>query len=190
VTTLRTERLLLREFVDADWPAVHAYGSDPQVVEFVPWGPNTQEDTRAFVRRAIGHQAETPRRSYELAVVLRDQSALVGGCGLTVTDPQNRSGSIGYVLHRRYWGRGLMPEAARALLRFGFGELGLHRIWALCDVQNARSARVLEKIGMQREACMKQDAWMHGRWRDTYLYAVLENEWHAAPCMARAGEEA
>jgi RimJ/RimL family protein N-acetyltransferase len=70
-----------------------------------------------------------------------------------------------------------MTEAARAVLRFGFTELKLHRIFATCRPANIGSARVLEKLGMQREGHFRQHRWMKGAWHDSYLYAILDHEW-------------
>lgn len=174
--TLTTDRLILREFRDADWVAVHEYASDPEVVRYMPWGPNTEEDTRAFVGRAIVSQADDPRTGYEFAITLRG-GRLVGGCGIHAMNATNRSAFMGYCLSRDVWGQGFATEAAGALMAFGFEALGLHRIAATCDVDNAASAKVLEKAGMRREAHFREDTLLRGRWRDSYLYAVLEDEW-------------
>jgi ribosomal-protein-alanine N-acetyltransferase len=174
---LLTERLLLRDFVEADWRAVHLYGSDPDVVRFMPWGPNSEEDTKAFVARALSAQADSPRTKHELAVVLREEGRLIGGCGIRVSGPADRRADMGYCLHSGFWGKGYATEVAEALLAFGFDRLALHRIIATCDVGNAASARVLEKVGMRREAYFREDSWIRGVWRDSYLYAVLEDEW-------------
>ncbi len=176
---LTTKRLLLRDLTTDDWRAVHEYASDPEVTRHLPFGPNTEEDTRQFIERTAQSQQADPRRKFELAIVLRRTSELIGGCRVSLEDEPNRSGSIGYVLHRDHWGRGIMTEAASELLRFGFQELGMHRIWATCDLLNGASARVLDKIGMKREGLMREDTWMGQRWRSTYLYAVLEPEWRA-----------
>lgn len=177
--TLLTDRLLLRDFVKADWRAVHEYASDPDVVRYMPWGPNSVDETKAFVSRALAGQREAPRTKHELAVILREQGRLIGGCGIRVSAPSDRRADMGYCLHREFWGAGYATEAAVALLEFGFGRLGLHRIVATCDVDNAASARVLEKIGMRREAAFREDSLMRGDWRDSYLYAILEDEWRA-----------
>lgn len=176
---LRTERLLLREFVEEDWRAVHEYGSDPEVVRFMPWGPNTEDDTRAFVARALAAQSEEPRRNYYAAVTLLAGGWLIGACSLHLGSPANRSAWIGYCYARAFWGCGYATEAARALVSFGFRELGLHRIWASCDVENAASARVMEKLGMQREGRLRQDMNIRCRWRDSFIYAVLEGGWES-----------
>ncbi len=185
--TLDTERLLLRDFRRRDWKAVHVYASDPEVVKFMPWGPNTEEGTKAFIERVIKFQEESPRQHFELAAVLKEDGALIGGCGLNVTSEADKTGCIGYCYNRRYWGRGLATEAAEALLCHGFGELGLHRIWATCDTQNLPSARVLEKSGMTLEGCLRESALVRGRWRDSFLYAILEGEWSRQKEKGRSG---
>jgi ribosomal-protein-alanine N-acetyltransferase len=175
----RTERLVLREFLERDWMVVHEYASDPEVVRYMPWGPNTEEDTREFIRRALAAQKKEPRTTFELAVTRADTGRLVGGCGVRISNPADRGGDMGYCLRRDQWGFGLGTEAALAILGFGFGQLGLHRIIATCDTKNEASSRVLEKAGMRREGHFRSDSMMHGVWRDSYLYAVLEDEWRA-----------
>ena len=92
--------------------------------------------------------------------------------------PGAQEADLGYELDPRYWENGYATEAARALLAFGFQELGLHRIWAQCIAENVASAHVLEKIGMQQEGHLRQNEWMQGRWWDTLLYAILETEYY------------
>ena len=89
---IRTERLILRDFEEADWEAVHSYGCDLEVVRYMDWGPNTEEDTQKFIQRAIASQKEQPRRIYTLAIVLKPKNKLIGGCGIYVSNPENREG--------------------------------------------------------------------------------------------------
>ena len=111
---METERLLLRDFVVEDWRAVHEYGSDPEVVRYLPWGPNTEEDSRDFIRRSIAIQKEDPRRRFEIGIVLKEEGRLIGGCGIRENNSTLREGNLGYVLKKDYWGRGIATEAARA----------------------------------------------------------------------------
>ncbi|MBD3348097.1 MAG: GNAT family N-acetyltransferase [Candidatus Eisenbacteria bacterium] len=174
---ITTPRLVLRDFVEEDWRSVHEYGSDPEVVRFMPWGPNTEEDTRAFVARALSARQEKPRRTFELAVTLGESGGLIGGCGIRVSRPTDLGADMGYCLRRDCWGRGYGTELSLAIVGFGFEELGLHRIIATCDPDNVASVRVLEKTGMKREATLREDSRIRGVWRDSYLYAILESEW-------------
>lgn len=177
MTSLTSERLLLREFNENDWQAVHLYGSDPEVVRYMPWGPNTEEESQRFIRRAITFQLEQPRRHYELAVVLKEEDLLIGGCGIRVSNPDIMEGNIGYCLNRNFWGKGYATEAARTLLTYGFETLNLHRIYATCDPENKASVRVLEKIGMSLEGRHRENLRIRGEWRDSLIYAILDYEW-------------
>ena len=125
---LRTERLVLREFTESDWPAVHAYQTDPRYLRYYPWTDRAEEDVRAFVRTLVTWQEERPRRRFQLAITLPREGRLIGNCGVRVNAPESREGNVGYELDPRFWGQGYATEAARAVVGFGFGELGLHRI--------------------------------------------------------------
>jgi RimJ/RimL family protein N-acetyltransferase len=174
---VRTERLALRDLKESDWEAIHSYASDPEVARYMDWGPNTKEDTENFIQQAIANQREQPRRNYTLAIALKVEDTLIGGCGIHVSNPDNREGWLGYCLNRHFWRSGYATETARGLLEFGFTQLNLHRIFATCDPANVASARVLEKIGMQREGHLRQHKWAKGAWRDSFLYAILDYEW-------------
>ena len=172
-----TDRLLLRDFEEADWRSVHAYASRDDVCRFMPWGPNSEQDTRDFVNRALAAARQRPRRNFELALVDRSVGDVVGGVGLDVVSPNNRVGFLGYCLHADVWGRGYATEASLALLRLGFQQLDLHRIATTCDVDNVASARVLEKIGMQREGRLRHNILLRGEWRAHFVYGILTDDW-------------
>jgi RimJ/RimL family protein N-acetyltransferase len=174
---LTTERLRLREFVESDWHAVLAYQADPLYLRYTPWTYRTEADVRQFVHWFIVWQEERPRKKFQFAITLRGQERLIGNCGIRMRSPGAHEADIGYEFDSRYWGRGYATEAARAMLTFGFGTLGLHRIWAHCIAENVASARVLEKIGMRREGRLRENEWMKGRWWDTLVYAILDYEW-------------
>ena len=178
--TLATDRLLLREFTEDDWQATLAYQSDPLYLRFYPWTHRTEDDVRAFVGAFVAQQEERPRRKFQLALVLKGDGRLIGSGGVRVRDPEGRQADIGYELDPHSWGRGLATEAARELLRFGFEDLRMHRVSGDCVADNAASARVMEKIGMRREALLREQAWYKDRWWDALVYAVLEDEWRAA----------
>lgn len=176
---LETERLLLREFTPDDFEAVFAYLSDPEVMRWIIGEPLTEAETREFFRRVDAYTRETPRAKYRLAVVLKAENRVIGSCGIDIMNAEQREGEIGYRLHRAYWGQGYTPEAARRMLQYGFETMGLHRIYADCYAANRASARVMEKIGMQREAHFRECIWLHGAWQDRLLYAILDHEWQA-----------
>lgn len=175
--TLESDRLLLRDWMRADWKEAQVYSSDSEVCKHMIWGPNTERDTKDFIDTAIEISRIKPRRGYELAVVHREDNRVIGGCGMQIVGPTGTTAMIGYVLNREYWGRGIMTEAADLLMEFGFGKLNLHRIYATCDTENKASERIMQKLGMRREGHFVKDTFIKERWRDSYLYAILEEEW-------------
>jgi RimJ/RimL family protein N-acetyltransferase len=174
---LNSDRLILREFKDSDLEAVHAYGSDIEVVRYMEWGPNTRAESEDFLARAKSESLKDPRALYELAVIEAATDELIGGIGLHTKGMQ---AMLGYCFARPAWGKGFATEAAQLLVDYGFNTLGLHRIWAKCDTENISSLRVLEKIGMRQEGCLKHDCQIRGEWRDNALFAILEDDWVSA----------
>ncbi len=172
---LETKRLVLRKYREDDFDAVHEYGSDPEVTRFVPFGPNTPEETRGFLDRAISSYSNPDFIKLDLAVTLKETGQLIGGG--SIRKDKEETASIGYVLNRRFWGKGYATETAQALLEFGFSHLNLHRIFATCDEENPASVHVMEKIGMRREGHFLEDVREKGQWRNSYLYAILAKEW-------------
>ncbi|MEN8173053.1 MAG: GNAT family protein [Chloroflexota bacterium] len=174
---LKTNRLILREYSRSDIESVHAYAKDPEVVSFMTWGPNTIDQTQSFIELTIAQQGELPRLHYHFAVVQADTKIIIGGCGIHFQSDNLQIAYIGYTFNRYFWGHGFASESAKCLLQFGFEEHNANRIWATCDPENTASARVLEKVGMQREGRLREHKWHKGAWRDSYLYAILAHEW-------------
>jgi len=174
---LETERLILRDLIKSDWQGLHRYAADPEVVRYLPFGPNSEEDTKIFLQREIKLQRQQTRQHFVLAVTLKDDKQVIGACRLSVTNPDKQEGSIGYCLAKKFWGQGYATEAVAKLLNFGFQQLNLHRIFATCDPKNNVSMRVLVKIGMRQEGYLREYEWVKGEWRDALLYAILEREW-------------
>jgi len=174
---LQTRRLLLRPFREADLDDIHAYASVPEVSRFMEWGPNTPEDSRAFLDRALAQQSDWPRRHVGLAIE-RD-GRVIGSIRLDLQGEKGPEADLGYTLARDQWRQGVATEAAAAMLDAAFATLGLHRVWATCDVENVGSFGVMEKLGMRREGHFRQDKLVRGAWRDSFLYAILAEEWAA-----------
>ena len=177
---LETHRLLMRDFIEADWQAVFTYQSDPLYLRYNDWTHRTQKDVCEFIQIFIDQQKDQPRTKFQLAVVLKEESRLIGNCGIRVNDREMREANIGYELNTQYWGQGYATEAAQAILKFGFEKLRMHRIWSWCVAENVASVRVLEKIGMLREGHLREKELIKGRWYDNFLYAILDHEWKAS----------
>jgi RimJ/RimL family protein N-acetyltransferase len=176
---LITERLILREFMEQDWPAVLAYQTDPLYLRYYEWTGRTPEEVWAFVGMFLAHQQAQPRIKFQLAVTLKSDNQLIGNCGIRMDRPGAHQADIGYELAPQHWGLGYATEAARAIVAFGFEQLRVHRIWSWCVADNTGSARVLEKLGMRLEGRLRENEHYKGRWWDTLMFGMLEPEWRA-----------
>jgi RimJ/RimL family protein N-acetyltransferase len=168
----------LRELVFDDWKAVHEYASQEKACIYQPWGPNRENETKAYVSTIIQDAMEVPRTRFAFAVTVQDGSKVIGAGDINIRDVENRSGEISYIINPVYWGKGYATETAKQLLEFGFNILKLHRIYATCDPRNVASSRVLEKIGMKYEGRMREVLLIRDGWRDSSLYSILEDEWN------------
>jgi len=173
---LKTERLIIRDFVSEDWKTVHTYGADPEVCRFLPWGPNSEDDTKSFIQIAIDQQAEAPRKSFELAVFTKRNNVHLGGVGIRVKSLSNNDADIGYVMRRNEWGKGYGTEVAKAIIHFGFKELKIKRIEATTLPENTASIEILKKVGMRKEGLLQQHLMVRGKYRDSFLYAILRED--------------
>lgn len=174
---LQTERLVLRDFKEADWPAVLAYQSTRGYQRFYPEVGRTDADARAFVKRFLQWQKEEPRSKYQWAIILRRQDRLIGNCGIRKPRPDSPEAEIGCELAPQHWGRGYPAELADHLLRFGFDTLGLHRIYAQCLAENTAAVYWTERLGMRQESRLRENVCVQGRWHDTLVYGILKSEW-------------
>ena len=148
VPELRTERLLLRPFQPEDVADGLAYRNDPEFARFLPHIPQpfTRQDAETWV---WVNMTESPQCSVTFAVVLG--STVIGTTNIERA-PQERIAMLGYAIGRKWWGKGIATEAARAVVAWASVEFRLSRLWASTDVHNLPSQRVLEKLGMHRES--------------------------------------
>jgi RimJ/RimL family protein N-acetyltransferase len=185
-----TGRLLLRDVTLEDEAALHALEADPAVRRYRGGGQRSQEETRALLQWTQELLALAPRPAYVLAIVLPAEGRLIGVVTLTVTNWELGQAELGYRLGPAWWGQGYASQAAQALVAFGFSSIGFHRIYALCHPENIGSQRVMEKIGMRYEGHLREDFRNRdGTWRDSLLYAILEQDWLALQQQERAREE-
>jgi RimJ/RimL family protein N-acetyltransferase len=189
---IATARLLLRPYTEDDFDAYHDIQSRPDVVRYLYWGVRSAGElqqtliTKVTKRTAIEHEGD----GLQLALELRDAGTIVGDAVLVLVSEEHQQGEIGYVVHPDHQGHGYATEASRVMLRLGFEGLGLHRIVARCDGRNESSWRVMERLGMRREAHLRENEFVKGEWSDELVYAMLASEWQAVtpqPAPVRAG---
>ena len=178
--TLLTERLVLRPFAAADAPAVHAIVSEREVASTTLHIPHPYPQELAGEWIATHEPGWMARESAVFACVLREEGALVAAVGLQL-DPPHRRGELGYWVAKPFWNRGLATEAARAVMAFGFRNLGLHRVQARHFTRNPPSGAVMRKLGMRHEGRMRHHIYKWGVFEDVEMYAILEDEFTGGP---------
>ena len=178
--------ITLRSLEPGDIGAVHALLSRMDVVRHMLLPLCSQEESEKFLRDAMAESPSDPWRSIVRAIAPVDgpPGSVVGLCGVAILRGAEE-GEIWYLVAPESWGRGIATEAVRRLLDFGFGQLGLHRMWATCVPENPASARVLEKVGMRKEGFMVGNLKIHSVWKSCFLYAMLADEWSTSAQLRR-----
>lgn len=180
-TVFETERLIVRRFLPDDADALHSYLSLPVVCRWVPFEPQTLEQARDRVARKVGQgwdPDDDELRALALAVVRREDGRMVGDLAcFSEADPVHRQAEIGYSFHPDVAGHGYATESVRGLITWVFANLDLHRLTARVDTENVPSWRLLDRLGLRREAHLRENEWFKGHWSDEFDYAVLSHEW-------------
>ena len=142
---IETHRLILRPFRAEDAEDMFAnWASDPEVTRFLTWPPHSDADvTRWLLSQWIPHYEDGGY--FQWAIELRETGAVIGSIAVVKLEEAIGSAEIGYCLGRAFWGRGIMPEALRAVMDYLFDTAGLNRVWAGHDVNNPKSGRVMER---------------------------------------------
>jgi RimJ/RimL family protein N-acetyltransferase len=179
---IETERLLLRPYAESDFDALLAMHSRPEVARWQYWDARDAATVREVLADKVAQAGLAATGDWmSFATVLAASGEVIGDCSIHLMSDEHRQGEIGYIFHPDHHGRGYATEAARALVSFAFREFGFHRVVGRLEPRNEASARVLERIGMRREAHLVENEWVKGEWQSEAVYAVLDREWSAAP---------
>jgi RimJ/RimL family protein N-acetyltransferase len=188
---VQTDRLLLRPYAATDFDALLAIQSRADVARFLYGDPRTAAEVRETLDtkvRATAIIAEGDNLS--LAAVLRDSDELIGDCTLLWASAEHRQAEIGFAFHPDHHGHGYATEAAAALLALAFDWLRAHRVFGRLEARNTASARVLERLGMRKEAHLVENEHVKGEWQSEIVYAQLEGEWLSRHPAGGAGSAA
>jgi RimJ/RimL family protein N-acetyltransferase len=174
---IETARLRLRRLVPGDLSALHALHSREDVTRWLYWGPRDEDEVRASLE---GHIARASDEGVVLAIDLDGE--LIGTANVAVGE--HGQGEVGFMLHPDHHGHGYATEAAAAILELAFGTYGLHRVFGRVEPRNTASVRVLERLGMRKEAHLVENEWVKGEWQSEAVYAILAREWRGrlTPC--------
>ena len=176
---LESERLYFRKFREEDFPVVFDWLSNLENMKYRSSEPKNEEEARKYLNWAMQCAEQEECVNFRYAVVLKDTEELIGSCELAFTNKD--PAELAWELHRKYWRKGYGTEIGRTLLKLGFQTLGLRRIVADCNTLNRGSYKIMEKIGMRREAhyvkSYRGNSALNHAWCDKYAYAILRDEW-------------
>ncbi|BCP52635.1 acetyltransferase [Kaistia sp. 32K] len=181
---LATDRLTLRPFAEADFTAYAAYHALPEVYRYLYAAPPVGDALRAQFDATLQAPFEADGDVFRLAVVTKDDDAVIGETLLKLASRAALQGEVGYIFHPASAGKGYATEAVARMIDFGFVRFGFHRIFARLDAANRGSVGVVERLGLRREAHLVQNDRFDGQWGDEYIYAVLASEWAARKASA------
>lgn len=174
---IETERLRLRPFKLEDLPHMQRYGVREEYYRYLPLDPLTPESIAEFHNHLMSLQDQQKEYQLQFAIEPITIRHIVGAINLNSLNLAHQSASVGYALDSEYQGLGYMTEALMAILDYGFTTLSLHRIWAYADPRNTKSWKVMERAGLKREGLLREDKFIRGNRRDSYLYSILKPEW-------------
>lgn len=170
---LETERLLLRRVVPADVKEIFELRSNPETMKYIP-RPLLKTDEDALEHVAMIDSKIETNEGINWAITLKDNPRLIGIIGHYRIKPEHFRAEIGYMLLPDYHGKGIISEAVKEALRYGFQVMKLHSIEAVIDPENKASAKVLEKNGFVKEAHFKENEYYDGRFWDSVVYSLLD----------------
>jgi RimJ/RimL family protein N-acetyltransferase len=174
--TIETARLTLRDFRPDDFDAFYQTSRDLEYQQFYSEGETTQAFWNMIFENIITSTAADPRLKYQLAICLKT-GKLIGTCGVRIEDQENYQASFGFALARPYWGQGLAFEASQRIMDFSFSTLPIHRIYAHIISENKRARSLIERLGMSLEGELRENRFFRSRWWNTFIYAILKDEW-------------
>lgn len=174
---LRTPRLRLRKLTMRDAVDIYRYSRDPEVARHVLWDAHRSiGDSRAYLRYMTRRYRTHEPASW--GIELTETGHIIGTIGFMWVQQDNNAAEVGYSLSREYWNRGLMTEALRAVIRYGFESMSLNRIEAQHETTNPASGAVMRKCHMQKEGTLRGRLFNKGRYVDVDLYAILRRDYH------------
>lgn len=179
--SLKTGRLVLEDLAEHDLANLTRMARDPDVMRYVLVWLEDDEQIESFLRRGIDEAKQDDRISYMLAARVPGTGDFAGLTFLEIDPGSRTTGEVGIVLMKDYWFQGYAEETLRTYLSFGFGTLGLHRVFGKCDEGNHPSARLMERCGLQYEGTIREHVWLRDHWRSTRYYGMLAAEYTTLP---------
>jgi RimJ/RimL family protein N-acetyltransferase len=142
------DRIILRDYVEADRDFYHSWISDPTIMKYVDWGTTSRSESDKNFDYAVSQQHSERRKDFYLVLQLRNNEQPIGNAGISVVESEPSTAEIGWILKPEYRGYGYATEAGKLLIEFGFMTLQVKNIFATCDQQNQKSEAIMLRLGM------------------------------------------
>lgn len=175
ITELHTERLQLRKMNVADSPHLYKIWSDPDVTKFMNIESFIHENQVIEMIEFLDELAQD-QQAIRYTIIERQSNEIIGSCGFNLIDFESEKAEIGYDIAKAYWGKGYAPESINALLDYAFQTLGLNRIEAKVEPENANSIKVLHKLNFTFEGTLRQYEKAKENFIDINMYARLRTD--------------
>ena len=159
-----------------DLPDIQRYAVRPEFYRYLPIPKQTPDTVAQFLEGRLNDLERGVDTRIILAIEPKELQHVVGSVRIEILDTTNQTGDLGFALDPDYQRQGYMTEAVRCVLDHGFNHLSLHRVWAIADIENRPSWRLMERVGMQREGHLRENIMMRDEWRDSYLYSKLASD--------------
>ena len=176
IPNLHTDRLLLRRIQSSDIDDIYEYASDPSVPKFLLWYPHPD---KRYTKYYVNHINAKYRSAEFYDWGIEFEGKMIGTCGFSRLNVDDNCGEIGFVLNQKYWGMGIATEAARRVIKFGFDDLDLRRIYIRYMIDNTASLNIANKCHMRQEGVLKDGVLAKGEYRDIGICAITKPEYLA-----------
>jgi len=177
IPILYTKSLILKKMTLKDAEDLFEYASDPEVTKYVTWAPHKSIDDSIDFLKSVLRRYENNEVS-EWGIVYKENNKFIGTCGYVLWVPVHSLAEIAIALSGEYWGKGLMTEAVKEVIKYGFEKMNLNRIYARCFMENIGSQKVLEKVGMKFEGILREQMFIKSKFSDMKIYSILSKEYH------------
>lgn len=174
--SFKTERLILRDFMPDDFRPFYKTTKDPIYQQFYAEAEMSEVYWQQLFDRILDGIRDRGRENFQLAVCL-PAGEVIGTCAVRIESAEHQQASFGCAIARAQWGKGLATEASRRLLDYAFSSLPIHRIYAEVISENIQARSLAERLGMQPEGELRQNRFFRGRWWNTAIFSIFEQEW-------------
>jgi ribosomal-protein-alanine N-acetyltransferase len=177
--TFETERLLLRKINMDDLSDYFEFASDSLVTTYTIWHTHQSlDDSKYFIQYML--QKYNSKEAYHWGIIDKSINKLIGRTGFIEWDTKHLKAEIGFGIASHYWNKGIITEATKPIIEYGFLSLGLNRIEGRCNYNNLGSGRAMEKLGMKFEGTLREQLKMKGEFVDQRMYAILRSDFESS----------